>query len=191
MSTQSDQPAGQGPQGASNQDKRQKKDQKGQGRSRNNRRQSSGQRGASGGKASSSGKRGGGPAQQGANPYENRSGGQAIVTKRPVWNTGEATGPAPAEGGAPKQQAENGTGASSSGRGGKRRGGRGRGGSRPPAAGKNGGNQKKQEIRKNERGIFDFTEAELAEDTAIRLVSRSTQSDEVKYTSFEDYLKDH
>ena len=50
--------------------------------------------------------------------------------------------------------------------------------------------QKPPKMKKNENGIFDFSEKELAEDTAIRLISDTSRGD-VKYSSFEEYLKDH
>ena len=48
-------------------------------------------------------------------------------------------------------------------------------------------------LPKNEKGIFDFSEAELAEDDSLKLISGPVQKrpDEAKYASFEAYLKDH
>ncbi|MDL2219458.1 hypothetical protein LJC04_03855, partial [Ruminococcaceae bacterium OttesenSCG-928-O06] len=57
------------------------------------------------------------------------------------------------------------------------------------------GRQQKQErdalaIPKDERGVFAFTEEELAEDTSLRLIKDKPDGDDTKYASFEDYLKD-
>lgn len=46
-------------------------------------------------------------------------------------------------------------------------------------------------IQKNEKGVFDFTEAELAQDTSLRLITADTCRKDVKYANFEEYLKDH
>ncbi len=48
-------------------------------------------------------------------------------------------------------------------------------------------------IPKNERGVFDFTEEELAEDKSLKLISgvKQKSNTEAKYANFEDYLKDH
>lgn len=44
-------------------------------------------------------------------------------------------------------------------------------------------------IPKNEKGIFDFSEQELQEDTDLKVISRR-QTDTNKYANFEAYLKD-
>ena len=43
------------------------------------------------------------------------------------------------------------------------------------------------ETSKNENGVFDFSERELAEDQGLQVISR-TQG-EVKFANFEDFLK--
>ncbi len=119
------------------------------------------------------------------NPYDNRGGGRAIITKRPVWALEASAQPV---------QGEN-----DMSRNNRRRRGKGHGAQnnpqpesapqpkgqarRPAAAAKN------APIPKNERGVFDFSEEELAEDQSLRLISPT--SGENKYASFEDYLKDH
>lgn len=52
---------------------------------------------------------------------------------------------------------------------------------------------KKPEVKKmtpiNVKGIFDFSEKELQEDTALQVISRR-ENDLIKYTNFEAYLQD-
>ncbi len=111
------------------------------------------------------------------NPYENRTGGNAIVYKRPAWSTqqDEST-----------ESNENLDTARTNTR-------RSKGKNRGPRQNNDGLTQKRQkdapqQIKKNEKGIFDFSEEELAEDTSLRLISTEAPS-EVKYANFEEYLK--
>ncbi len=115
------------------------------------------------------------------NPYENRSGGKAIVTRKPIWNTEPA--------GAEKNDAANKEGDANMGRNNRRRGGRGRGGKNRNEQGQNHGNgeQKAQGAKQNENGVFDFSEEELAQDDSLKVISRTNS--EVKYANFEDFLK--
>lgn len=55
------------------------------------------------------------------------------------------------------------------------------------------GKDKGPAIPKNERGVFDFSEEELAEDNSLKLLANDgpAAGGENKYASFEDYLKDH
>ena len=46
-------------------------------------------------------------------------------------------------------------------------------------------------IKKNEKGVFDFSESELAEDDSLRLITSESNRGDTKYASFEDFLKDH
>ena len=47
---------------------------------------------------------------------------------------------------------------------------------------------RRPETPKTENGVFDFSEKELAEDQSLQVISRSGNS-EVKFASFEDFLK--
>lgn len=121
-------------------------------------------------------------------PYENLTGGKAIITKRPVWSTGDAPASPQNEGDTDMSRNR------------KRRGNRGRGKQGTPeeqqgaakeaSPAKQQSNEKKKApaIPKNENGVFDFSEAELSEDTGIKVVSRSDNT-ATKFASFEDYLK--
>ena len=127
----------------------------------------------------------GGPGRPADNPYDNRTGGAAIVTKRPVWSNMPQTGDASADKGDEDMSRNN-----RRRRGGKKRSGPdGQAGAQPQSSGRE--DPKNQtRIKKNEKGVFDFTEEELAEDTSLRLISTS-EPGEAKYASFDDYLKDH
>lgn len=131
-----------------------------------------------GGNAKAPGKRLNGPDAQ--NPYENLPAGRAIITKRPVWAT-EAP-PLPGQKGDDDSMGRNNRG----------RGGKSRNKQNKPVQGQKAAAPKQQSapvILKNENGVFDFSEAELAEDNALKVISRT--STEAKYASFEDFLKDH
>lgn len=76
----------------------------------------------------------------------------------------------------------------------KRRRGKKRGKSSEQAAEqKEGGQQARKDaepaIPKNEKGVFQFTDEELATDDSLQVIPR--KSSEAKYASFEDFLKDH
>ncbi len=123
-----------------------------------------------------------GPRQTPANPYENRTGGAAIITKRPVWSN---LPPAPLPG--------SNKGEDDMSRNNRRRHGQKRhGGPEAPARTAAAAPKKEQPpaIKKNEKGVFDFSEEELSQDHSLRLIS-GKGPDEIKYASFEEYLKDH
>lgn len=109
-------------------------------------------------------------------PYDNLTGGKSIVNKRPVWADATSTPNEP-----PAQQGD-----VQMGKNNRRRGGKNRGKNRTP------GQSPKEDAAKqtkvNENGVYDFSEQELAEDNSIQVISR--KSGEVKYASFEDFLKD-
>ncbi len=112
------------------------------------------------------------------NPYENRTGGNAIVYKRPAWSTSQ------------KDEASENKESFDTSRPNTKRS---KGKNRNPRQGGDNFTQKRQkdtppQIKKNEKGIFDFSEEELAKDTSLRLISTEAPS-EVKYASFEEYLK--
>ncbi len=129
-----------------------------------------------------------------------------IVTKRPVWSAAPAqqgengaarpTQGKPAAAGTPSPGNPRPQGAagqppegddSNMSRNKRRRGGsRAAKGNRSPEAPPKGA---VPQIPKNANGVFDFSEAELSEDNAIQVISRSNT--ETKYASFEDFLKDH
>ncbi|MDL2324228.1 DEAD/DEAH box helicase [Ruminococcaceae bacterium OttesenSCG-928-A16] len=118
------------------------------------------------------------------NPYENRTGGQAIITKKPIWG---GSMPAPPTKGEDEMSRNN-----NRRRGGKNRGGQNKKNNQQPA----GANapvrpkaEKPPELPKNEKGVYDFSESELSEDKGIKVISRG--NGEVKYASFEDYLKNN
>lgn len=123
------------------------------------------------------GARGKAPAQ---NPYENRTGGQAIITKTPVWGSGMPVPPPKGEEDMTKKN---------------NRKRKSRGGQNKKRQPENLPRQDKPqqekapELPKNANGVFDFSEAELAEDKALKVISRG--STETKYANFEDFLKDH
>ncbi|MFV0351078.1 MAG: DEAD/DEAH box helicase [Oscillospiraceae bacterium] len=115
-------------------------------------------------------------------PYTNLTGGQAISTKRPVWSS------------EPSEQIQKGDADMS------------RNNNRRRGKSKNGNTQNKQPNEAavkqptapvkappppptNEKGVFDFSENELAQDNSMRLITR--EKVEVKYATFEDYMKDH
>lgn len=115
-------------------------------------------------------------------PYANLTGGQAISTKRPVWSS------------EPSEQIQKGDADMS------------RNNNRRRGKSKNGNTQNKQPNEAavkqptapvkappppptNEKGVFDFSENELAQDNSMRLITR--EKVEVKYATFEDYMKDH
>ncbi len=103
--------------------------------------------------------------------------GSTIVTKRPVWAKDTAEPPAPVANEGEQDMSRNNN---------RRR--KKRSGPRPdsptPEA-----KAPLPTIPKDERGIFNFSEDELAGDDSIRLISTTTS--ENKYANFEDYLKDH
>lgn len=112
------------------------------------------------------------------NPYENLTGGKAIVTKRPVWGNAAGEKLVSVEKGEEDMNRNN-----------RRRSNKNRNRSNEPKAKPEPPPKEKlPEIPKDEHGIFDFSEAELAEDKGLRVVSRNTG--ETKYASFEDFLKD-
>ncbi len=115
---------------------------------------------------------------------ERRSAPGAIVTKRPVWSGPPAPAAPPAE----REDAmsknnrrhrarPNDIQAPAATR-------------QPPAAATP---PKAPPLPKNEKGIFDFSEKELAGDDSLKLISGPVQKrpDEAKYPNFEAYLKDH
>ncbi|MFV0411729.1 MAG: DEAD/DEAH box helicase [Oscillospiraceae bacterium] len=117
------------------------------------------------------------------NPYENRTGGGAIITRRPVWasaeNEAEKT-----EQAAPLQKGEENTvGKNNRSRGGKNHANRGK---KPVSAQPQA--EKAPEIPKK-NGVYNFTEEELAEDKGLQVISRA--DGETKYSSFEEFLKNH
>lgn len=44
-------------------------------------------------------------------------------------------------------------------------------------------------ITKDERGLYNFTESELAADTSIRLLGGNSPEGDAKFANFEEYLK--
>lgn len=157
------------------------------------------------------------PPRQQNNPYENRKGGGAIITKTPVWGSGtEESKPQPKvenrsqnDGRKPAHEAEaqktnranNNSGSNNNRRRKKSRGGQGSQGAQGGQNGQSHGGAQRQdgrkaknkqdlpEIPKDDRGLFDFSEAELAADNSMRLISDNNGDN--KYASFEDFLKDH
>ncbi len=112
------------------------------------------------------------------NPYENRTGGNAIVYKRPTWSTQQQD-----------ESAESNENLDTSRANTRRSKGKNRGARQNSDS----PTQKRQkdvppQTKKNEKGIFDFSEEELAKDTSLRLISTEAPS-EVKYANFEEYLK--
>lgn len=111
-------------------------------------------------------------------PYANRTGGSAIVNKRPIWGDAPATAEPPAPKGDETMARNNN----------RRRGGKNRNKNRQEA------NPPKEAAAKpvkpqNPNGVYDFSEEELAKDDSIQVISRTNS--ETKYASFEDFLKDH
>lgn len=175
-------------------------------------------------------------------PYENLTGGSAIITKKPVWGSEDGYASQsernPVEKNTPRQKAAEGEGGPNKHRRSRKRGKSGNASdaaqlreSTPPDSAaqrpekeqlpqKNKQNSQnksknsrinpkfmqqnteatvnqayaqksapKAETPKNENGVFDFSEAELAEDSALKVISRDNSA--TKYASFEDFLKDH
>lgn len=117
-------------------------------------------------------------------PYENLTGGKAIVTKRPVW-ADETPAPAAPSGEEGEQDMS---------RNNRRRSSKNRAAAKPQEPEKREAAPVKEKpvetLTPNApNGVYDFTEAELAQDKSIRVISRT--SSETKYASFDDYLKDH
>ena len=125
-------------------------------------------------------------------PYDNLTGGKAIVTKRPVWSQGDTetaapvatkapsapTAPvAPAATAAQPNQPQGGTNAKKN---------KNNNVKRPaPAAPVE---KKHEETPKGEKGVYNFSEDELAQDSSLKVISRKQTG--TKYASFEDFLKD-
>ena len=72
-----------------------------------------------------------------------------------------------------------------------RRRGKGRGGqqTQPGQQKKADDKQKVPEIKKTENGVFNFSDEELAADDSLQLIRRD--GSDTKFTSFEDYMKNH
>lgn len=113
------------------------------------------------------------PANNGYDPYDNRSGGSAIITKPPVWGNETA---APALKNEPTGNNRN-----------KRKNNRPKNKKNAPNNLKK-NNRKHLEIPRKENGAFDFTDADLAEDTGLQVVSRDPTS-EIKFADFAAYLE--
>lgn len=114
------------------------------------------------------------------NPYENRTGGRAIITKKPIWGSSMQEAPLKGE----DEMARNNN---------RRRKNRDAQNKNqrpaeplPPAKPKA---EKPAELPQNEKGVYDFSEHELAEDNGIQVISRG--NGETKYANFEDFLKNH
>ena len=116
-------------------------------------------------------------------------GGHTIVTRRPVWGSD----PAPAKPAAARPQAgtakpsQQQKGENDMGRNNRNRNRRGRGNAPQEQASSPASAPGRLEKPKNENGVFDFSERELAEDQGLQVISR-TQG-EVKFANFEDFLK--
>ncbi len=113
-------------------------------------------------------------------PYDNLTGGKAIVTKRPVWSQGEAE-PAPVVKAPVPSQAPSSQGA---GNGNKNK----NTSNRKPAPAPAPAEKPHKETPKDEKGVYNFSEDELAEDSGLKVISRKQSG--TKYASFEDFLKD-
>lgn len=124
------------------------------------------------------------PKRPAENPYENRTGGNTIITKTPVWGNSSA-----AEKGSNEQTMRNTEKNNNSHKNNthSNKNNKKNENQAQNSFSKNKQDAKKNEIPKNEKGIFDFSEKELKEDTALKVVGRGHT--ETKYSNFEDFLK--